>query len=69
MAWIGSLVASVLITLEVHRSLNVGLVCVVKLAVLGARLEKNRSTQVTSAIANVQRRGRIAPEGRFNSPT
>jgi hypothetical protein len=48
MAWIGSFSASVLITLEVHMSLSVELVCVVKFAVLGAQLEKNRSTQVTS---------------------
>lgn len=40
-AWIGSFMASVLITWEVHLSLNVNFVCVVKFAVLGARSGKN----------------------------
>ena len=46
MAWVGSLVASVQISMEVQMSLNVDFSCVMKFAVLGAQLEKNRSTQV-----------------------
>ena len=48
MAWIGSFVASIVVTLEVHMSLHVTLLCVVKFAALGAKLGKNRSMQVAS---------------------
>lgn len=46
MAWIGSFMASLVTTLEVHVSLSVTFVCVVKFSALGAQLGKNRSMQV-----------------------